>query len=339
MGRVPRLSVVIRSFNRLDALAELIAALRQQRHDDFEIVVVEQSTQVSPEAAAKLAEHERDPRVRIERVPPQGGARARNMGVALSRGRILVFIDDDDLPMGDDFLAKFEEVFAEDPKILGVTCRHTWGDQTISSIYRRMASRRVMRFSAVTRIPMTYPRYDAPAVVDYVHGTGGAYRRSVFERFGMWDEDTPIEDEASVALRMRGKTEPGERFVFDPRPLLLRRMDVSGGLAKRYMTPGQFYKRFMTFIHRIVRRYHPNRVHLLYPAYVWAAWIQTIGWLWDGSLAHSTTPRRLAGTVVFTLTLPWHAVATLVGGTPIKKPIGPPITLPQLSEAATADGS
>jgi glycosyltransferase involved in cell wall biosynthesis len=40
----PRLSVVVRSYNRLAALGELIEALLAQDHDSYEIVVVEQST-------------------------------------------------------------------------------------------------------------------------------------------------------------------------------------------------------------------------------------------------------------------------------------------------------
>ena len=39
-GATPRVSVVIRSYNRLPALCRLIETLLGQRHDSFEIVVV-----------------------------------------------------------------------------------------------------------------------------------------------------------------------------------------------------------------------------------------------------------------------------------------------------------
>lgn len=65
----PRLSVIIRSYNRLPALCELVGALLAQDHDSFEIVVIDQSTQKPDAAVATLAEYERDARLRILRFP------------------------------------------------------------------------------------------------------------------------------------------------------------------------------------------------------------------------------------------------------------------------------
>src|SRR5215468_7947198 len=91
----PRVSVVVRSFNRLPMLCELLGALLRQDHDDFEIVVVEQSTDRASEDVARLSRIARDPRVRILRHSPLGGPAARNAGVRAARGELLVFIDDD----------------------------------------------------------------------------------------------------------------------------------------------------------------------------------------------------------------------------------------------------
>ena len=91
----PRLSVIVRSYNRLGALAELLKELLAQDHDDFEIVVVDQST-VRPEAELAVVESlAKDPRVRLLRFPPLGGPGARNAGVRAARGDLFVCIDDD----------------------------------------------------------------------------------------------------------------------------------------------------------------------------------------------------------------------------------------------------
>jgi glycosyltransferase involved in cell wall biosynthesis len=305
----PRVSVVVRSYNRLPALCELLDVLLGQDHDSFEVVVVDQSTQHPAEATARLAELERDPRLRVLRFPPLGGARARNTGVAAARGGVVVLVDDDDLPVGSDFLRLMEAPFREDPALVGVTCRHYWGDQeTISPVYRALARRRCMRFSPLLRLPWTYPRLDeAVARVDYVHGTGGAYRRDVFARFGGWDDDTPIEDETSLGIRVGRGLTGGERIAFDPRPRLRRRMDVDGGLAKRKLTPARFYARFMTFVHHILGRYYPTRLRALYPLYVLAGLQWTVSWIWADSQAHDTVARKLLGTVGFAAALPYHA--------------------------------
>lgn len=309
----PRVSVVVRSYNRLEALCELLDVLLGQRHDSFEVVVVEQSTERPAAAAARLADLEHDARLRVLRVAPLGGPKARNLGVRATRGEIVVCIDDDDVPVGDDFLAAMERPFHEDPGVVGVTCRHYWGDEEdISGIYRFLARRRCMRFSPILRLPWTYPRYDAAvARVDYVHGTGGAYRRSVFERFGGWDDDTPIEDETSLGIRVGRGLGPGERIAFDPRPRLRRRMDLEGGMAKRHFTAARFYRRFMTFVHRVIGRYYPTRLRVLYPLYVLAGWQWTVSWMWADSRNHTTVAKKLGGTLWFTLTLPWHATTML----------------------------
>ncbi len=313
LQRSPRVSVVIRSYNRLPALCELLEALFAQRHDSFEITVIDQST-LRPEAAEKrLAELEHDPRLLVLRFPPLGGARARNQGIQHIRGEVVVFIDDDDLPIGDDFLSSIEAPFREDPSCAGVTCQHQWtGDQAISPLYRLLAGRLAMRFSSILRLPHNYARHDDPLRGrHYVHGTGGAFRRSVFERFGGWDDDTPIEDETSLGIRMLRGLGPAEYIAFDPRARLHRRPDVEGGLGKRRNTPGGYYARFMLFVHSVLGRYHPVRVRLLYPFYVIGAWRWTLAWLWDDSIAHDTVAKQLLGSAMFTLALPYHALRAL----------------------------
>ncbi|MBE7450673.1 MAG: glycosyltransferase [Kofleriaceae bacterium] len=315
----PRVSVVVRSYNRLPALCELLDVLLAQAHDGFEVIVVEQSTDVPAEAGARLAALEADRRLRVIRSGPLGGPRARNTGMQAARGEVVVFVDDDDVPVGRDFLTKVEARFAADPRCLGLTCRHYWGDEeTISGTYRWLARSRCMRFSRLLRLPTTYPRYDhAVDRVDYVHGTGGAYRRTVFERFGGWDEDTPIEDETSLGIRVSRGLAAGEYLCFDPTPRLRRRMDLGGGLAKRKAGAAGFYRRFMTFVHNILGRYHPTRVRALYPLYVLAGWWWTCAWIFVDSHAHDTWWRRLAGAAAFTVTLPYHATRHL-----LKAPFG-----------------
>src|SRR5450432_2291388 len=82
----PRVSVIVRSFNRLPALCELLDKLRAQDHDSFEIVIVDQSTTREPAADAQLAAAVKaDPRVRLYRYPPLGGPRAQRGRARLAR--------------------------------------------------------------------------------------------------------------------------------------------------------------------------------------------------------------------------------------------------------------
>jgi glycosyltransferase involved in cell wall biosynthesis len=309
---------VVRSYDRLPALCELVERLLAQDHESFEIVVVEQTTEAAPGARARLDALAADARVRVLAHGPLGSARARNVGVAAARGEIVVLVDDDDLPVGRDWLARLTAPFS-DPRCLGVTCRHVWrDDDRPSPLYRRLAARRCLRFSPLLRLPWTFVRHDAPvAPVDYVHGTGGAVRKSAVERFGAWDADAPLEDESSFGYRVQRGKAPDEYFAFDPGALLRRRLDLDGGMAKRGLTPAAFYGKTMTFVRRIVGRYHPRRVRWLYPLYALACLRWTLEWLWSTSRRHRTPVGRAAASLAITLAAPLLAARLA-----LREPVG-----------------
>lgn len=288
---MPRLSVIVRSYNRLGALAELLARLLAQDHDDFEIVVVEQSTHRPAEDLAAVEALSRDPRVRVLRFAPLGGPGARNAGVRASRGDILVFIDDDDLPATNDWLRRHEANFA-DPRCLGVTGRFVSEDSSEpSAAHLARARRRVLSFNAL-KWQIVYARADQRKHVESLMGGNAAIRRSTLERFGLWDECTPIEDEPSLAYRINAGKRDDEYLLFDPAPQMIRRLDVPGGMAKRTMSGPRYAKRVFTFLHNIVGHYFPLRFALLYPAYLVFVAYHTIEWIgWD-SKKHDTFAKR-----------------------------------------------
>lgn len=323
---------MVRSYKRIPTLLALLDQLLAQDHPSYEIVVVEQTVEVAPEHAARLAELERDPRLRVLRHPPLGGARARNVGAEAARGEILLFIDDDDAPHGTGWIAAHVACY-DDPACLGVNGRHVHHPDERPP-YRDLAraARRCQRFSPVLRLPWTYVRIDQPVrPVDAIHGTNGSIRRVAFERFGGWDTDTRIEDEASFGFRAARGMRPGEYFCFDPRPLVVRGQDVGEGLAKRFMTPGQYFDRFFEFALRIVGRYHPARIRALFPLYVVAVWIRTIDWMLDDARARFTVPRAIGAAAWLGVTAPVRAVRVLLRtgfGAPTDSGTGSPARSP-----------
>src|SRR5438552_9082673 len=93
----PFVSVIVRAYKRPRELVELVGRLRAQDYPACEFVVVEQSGDRLLQAQlAALG----DARIRFFPRPPLGAPGARNEAVRLSRGDILIFVDDDDLPIG-----------------------------------------------------------------------------------------------------------------------------------------------------------------------------------------------------------------------------------------------
>ena len=304
-GAIPRISVIVRSYNRLAALAELLSALLAQDHDSFEIVVVEQST-VRP--ALELSAIERlalDTRVRLLRFAPLGGPGARNAGVRASRGDLLVFIDDDDLPSGTDWLRRHEANFT-DGKCLGVTGRFIAqeGGVNIDTPYANpeRARRNVLSFNLL-KWQRVYARTDVKKRVESLMGGNAAIPRRTLERFGLWDECTPIEDEPSLAYRINAGKRDDEYLLFDPAVQMIRRLDVPGGMGKRTMSGPRYAKRVFTFLHNIIGHYFPARFVLLYPAYLVFVLLHCLEWIGSDSKKHDTWPKRIVASVGMTLAI------------------------------------
>ncbi len=285
----PRLSVVVRSYNRLPALVELLEALRAQDHDSFEVVVIEQTADRASEDVARLDALARDPRIRILSHPPLGGPGARNAGVRSARGDLLVFIDDDDLPASTDWLRRHEVNFS-DPRCLGVTGQFV--DDGPPYVNMARARRQVLSFNLL-KWQRVYARTDERKRVESLMGGNAAIRRRTLERFGLWDECTPIEDEPSLAYRINAGKRHDEYLLFDPEPKMIRRLDVPGGMAKRTMSGPVYAKRVFTFLHNIIGHYFPIRFGLLYPLYLYFVAYHVVQWICSDSKKHQTLVRRI----------------------------------------------
>jgi glycosyltransferase involved in cell wall biosynthesis len=290
----PRVSVIVRSYNRLGALAELLTALLAQDHDSFEVVVIDQSTDLPPADLARVEALARDPRIRLLRFPPLGGPGARNAGVRAGRGDLFVFIDDDDLPASRDWIARHEANFADD-KCIGVTGQFV--DEPVSAPYVNpdRARRHVLSFN-VLKWQRVYARTDVRKHVESLMGGNAAIPRRTLERFGLWDECTPIEDEPSLAFRINAGKRDDEYLLFDPDVKMIRRLDVPGGMAKRTLSGPAYAKRVFTFLHNIIGHYFPLRFVLLYPAYIYFVAYHCIQWVCSDSKAHAGLWRKIAAT-------------------------------------------
>ena len=303
----PSVSVIVRSFNRLPSLCELVAALLAQETDGvtFEIVIIEQSTDVPDAAFKRLAQLAGDPRIRILRHPPLGGPRARNVGVRASRGEILLFMDDDDLPDGNGWIAAHLRNY-RDPACLGVSGRHLIAGSAGRAPYRNLekARRQVLSYTPLLMWPRGWPRCDKRRKVELWMGGNSSLRRQTIIRFGLWDECTTIEDELSFCFRLRAHKRPDEYLVFDSDATMLRRLDIPGGMNKRAMGPIRYMRRLFDLFHHVIGHYFPARFAVMYPAYIVLAYVVTLDWIWNEFSARGSSVRRLGVSAALFAVLP-----------------------------------
>jgi glycosyltransferase involved in cell wall biosynthesis len=88
------ISVIICTYDRYDLVGEAIESVLVQTNPPLELIVVDNS----PDAAAALAfgaRYQSREKIRYVREPIEGLSQARNTAVALARGDIVAFLDDD----------------------------------------------------------------------------------------------------------------------------------------------------------------------------------------------------------------------------------------------------
>lgn len=98
----PTLTFVVPAFNAAATVADTLASITRQSRSDLEIVLVDDG---STDATRSLAESITDPRLCVVHHANTGVAGARNLGLALARGRFVTFLDADDV-IEPDFAAR-----------------------------------------------------------------------------------------------------------------------------------------------------------------------------------------------------------------------------------------
>jgi glycosyltransferase involved in cell wall biosynthesis len=285
-------SVVIRSYCRPEALKELVSCVRRQRNADFEIVILEQSNDAA--VVAELRSYG-DDRLRVVVADPMNPPAARNEAIRNASGDILLFIDDDDLPVGDDWIAGHLRNY-DNASCMGVVGRLVADPSNLaaprfSRLLRKFALRQTFFKDTVVLAHNTLFKDG----IDFLVGSNASVRRSLVDRIGGWDEGIPMNEEQSFAIKFLRHRAAGEKFVFDPRPIVWRRTDVPGGLNRRAAEDWHIreLEARLFYYEHVVGHYFPWRYRLLKPLFWLRGAEQVFVWIWDPDNAHHPLAKRL----------------------------------------------
>jgi glycosyltransferase involved in cell wall biosynthesis len=91
---MPKVSVIIPTYNREDFMAEAVQSVLDQTFQDFEIIVVDDG---STDNTKKLLEQIGDHRIIYVNQENRGSPAARNKGIIISKGGYIAFLDSDDI--------------------------------------------------------------------------------------------------------------------------------------------------------------------------------------------------------------------------------------------------
>ena len=192
-------SIIINTYNRAPYVRRLLPGLARLRDAQFEIIVVNGP---STDGTVSVLQDYRD-RIKVVDCPTRNLSQSRNIGIAQAAGDIVVFIDDDAIPVDEDWLARYTQAFARD------TTGH------LGAVGGAVLHRDTDRFEFNGGITSDYgiQVFDRPqteqAVPDghrWVRGTPGgnsAFRRAALVSIGGFDEFyTYYLDETDACFRL-----------------------------------------------------------------------------------------------------------------------------------------
>lgn len=263
-------TVIIRSFNRLQELKTLVACVLSQRYEPFDVLIVDSTRDVTADDVLD-AIGTRDPRIRVVQTPPRGCAAAANVGVREARGEVVAFVDDDDMPVGDGWLAAHMRNYA-DPHCLGVNGLLDYvggGEERVPRVRAEWLRDRWMLSYGPFKKPRVMPGSPRRKVgIEWLSGGNSSLRREAVERFGGWDEFLRYHNEHSLFIRMQKSRRPEEFLVYDPEAKMTIRRDVPGGLDHRtHVDVRDRIDTLSRYYFWLVGRYHPVRIYGLFPLF------------------------------------------------------------------------
>ena len=104
---MPKVSVIIPTYNRPDLIGPAIQSVLDQTYKDFELIVVDDGVE---ERAEKVVKSFYDERIRyIQNEMSCGGGAARNTGIKKAKGEFIAFLDDDDQWVPEKLEIQMEE--------------------------------------------------------------------------------------------------------------------------------------------------------------------------------------------------------------------------------------
>lgn len=198
----PAVSIIMATRNRAHSLAGAIESARALRFTNWELIIVDDGS--TDDTKAVVARFTDDARIRYERQPARGAARARNHGLSLARGAFIAYLDSDNL-FFPDFIGAAVDALTSDPDadiVYGALFSEHHGLKDTRVLWEPFSRTKLLQKNFI----------DLNTVM---------HRRELFERLGGLDESLPRLQDWDLILRYTAST-PAK-----PLPVLAARYGVA----------------------------------------------------------------------------------------------------------------
>jgi glycosyltransferase involved in cell wall biosynthesis len=171
-SRTHRMSVVMPTYNRAEIISDSIESVLNQDYKHFELIIVDDG---STDATRSVVESFNDDRIRYVYQDNSGAGAARNVGLAVSSGDIIAYLDTDNL-WNPRYLSLVDKTFALNPGR--------------SAIYMDFIDYDVRADDTIKLRSYRRPEFDHESLLlkPYIDLNTFAHRRELYEAFGGFDE-------------------------------------------------------------------------------------------------------------------------------------------------------
>jgi glycosyltransferase involved in cell wall biosynthesis len=237
-AHVPRVSVIIPTYNSGAMVRDAIQSVLAQTYSDFEIVVVDDGSTDNTESVVRQFSR----RARYFKQENQGVSTARNVGIRKSVGEYLAFLDSDDL-WSPEKLAEQVPLLDCDPE-LGLV----YSDWALAS------DQGIIQTSYLRDLPCRSGYvFDDLIQSGFILTSGVVVRRACLEAAGDFDKSLAIAQDYDLWLRISYRW----KVALVNKPLLIKRScdgSLSSDLTKTAMERIALYKKVLRDIPGMTER-------------------------------------------------------------------------------------
>ncbi|MER3445446.1 MAG: glycosyl transferase [Candidatus Dadabacteria bacterium] len=186
---MPRVSVIIPTYNRAEFLCSAITSVLNQTFQDFEIIVVDDA---SNDGTYEVVSSFNGNGIKyIRHKINRGGAAARNTGIRASTGEYIAFLDDDDEWMPEKLQMQVDLLQISPPEVGAVYTGFVIVSRAGGEIlYQGVPTRKGYIFNEML-------------IGNLVGATPSVFlRRECFNRVGLFDENLPFAEDWDMWIRI-----------------------------------------------------------------------------------------------------------------------------------------
>lgn len=202
-GSEPLVSIVMPTWNRRDVIGDAITSVLAQTYENWELLVCDDGSEDNTRAAVRRF---KDDRIHYRLLPKGGAARARNAGLAESRGELIAYLDSDNV-WHPRFLETQVAVMEAHP---GRWCAY-------SKYLDVIVDGETLELSKFSALPFHYDRLSKRNFIDL---NTVVHRRVLYEELGGFDESLVRQQDWDLLLKYAFLRDP---FYIDSFLLLYRR--------------------------------------------------------------------------------------------------------------------